>query len=101
MSFDSRLRAIEEMLISERITLVMPDGTRKYIPGDGDTLLHLFTLAMRWAHHQRHGGPKPKEEFPPELGWIGDSVDDDESGGQMVGGIRNVLVGPKEEVTIQ
>ena len=80
MSFSTRLSAVEKLLISEHIALVMRDDTRQYILGDGEILVHWFCLAMRWVHHQRHGAPRPALEFPQELGWIRDSMGDDEQG---------------------
>lgn len=97
MNFESRLRKAEEALISERIELQMPDNTKRFIPGDGEHLMHLFILAMRVAYHERHNGPKPVIEFPQELeelGLIKASINDNEQeqgGGHLVSAIRSAF----------
>jgi len=80
VNLERRIRALEGRLVFEAITLVLPDGSERKIPGDGDYRLRLAIEAMRIAHARHRGEPEPQCSYAQEFQWIQQSVSDNESG---------------------
>lgn len=83
MTLERRIRALEGRLVFEAITLVMPDGARRKIRGDGDHLLELACEAMRMSHARTEGLPAPESKHAAELALIARSVSSDEQGAML------------------
>ena len=91
MNLERRIRALEDRLALKAITLVMPDGTRHKIPGDGQFLLSLFCEAGRKGYAERCGEPIPEVKHPVELDLVMRSVRTEGEEGRMTELIKAAL----------